>query len=890
MERFWSFLIVTACCAASITAIARGASTAPALADSHYGHAVTIYQCSFDNSTDANADGWPDDWTRERSANYPPYVPIAINSAGPPGGGQSLHIELDGGAAAAYSPPIPVQAIFNYVFQCQVRTDGLQHDRAYLSVTFYDIQNKVLERQLSSSIGSTTPWTKLRIGPTAPASTAAHHAIVGLHLEPNGRPDLHGSAWFADVWAGRLPRIVLTVEQPNHLYVDPQRPVVRCTASGFENGETTANFQLFDVDGREVAREQLALDAQPTTLAADKSADSGILNSGRATESSSSTTVFSGGASWKPPLPDVGFYKIAVALSDEANDHDPHEIRLALVRQEANIASGNFGWELSGESPLTLDQWAWLARQGAIQRLKLPLWAAADDPQHCDRLARFAGQLQNDGVQLIGILADPPAAVRKQFPDSDEPLAAQIFSSEPDVWYPSVEPLLLSLSLRVRQWQLGRDNDLSFVNFTGLPSAIAKVRKQMSKFGPTPQLGVGWSQTYALPPDSGLDFISLPADPPLVEAEQMTKPTQAAGGKSDRWYVVELPQAANHAANQRAAELVRQLLSAKLQGAGGIFVADVCNSQRGLLDDDGTVGELFLPWRTTALAISGADDLGSVRLPGGSSNRVFSRDGHATMLVWNQQPRDETVFLGTDARQSDVWGRTTPLTGDLQGKQTIHAAQLPTFIGDVNEPLVRWQISLALAHPRWPCEFGFPQGNAVQVQNPFTQPVTGVIRLVLPDRWRASPREIGFKLAAGETAQLPFSTVLPLDTTCGRHDVQLDFEISADQHYQFSVFRTIEIGYDDVSIELSTRLDEAGNLLVAQKFINHTNQPVSFKCSLYAPERRRMVEQVIDQGRGADLKTFRITNGRDLVGKTLWLKAEEMNGQRTLNYRFPAQQ
>jgi len=48
--------------------------------------------------------------------------------------------------------------------------------------------------------------------------------------------------------------------------------------------------------------------------------------------------------------------------------------------------------------------------------------------------------------------------------------------------------------------------------------------------------------------------------------------------------------------------------------------------------------------------------------------------------------------------------------------------------------------------------------------------------------------------------------------------------------------------------------------------------------------------QIIGLGRGQDLKSYTIENGRELVGRQLWLRAEEIGGPRILNYRFYAAQ
>ena len=56
------------------------------------------------------------------------------------------------------------------------------------------------------------------------------------------------------------------------------------------------------------------------------------------------------------------------------------------------------------------------------------------------------------------------------------------------------------------------------------------------------------------------------------------------------------------------------------------------------------------------------------------------------------------------------------------------------------------------------------------------------------------------------------------------------------------------------------------------------------------PDRRRLVSQVTRLGPQRDTKRYRFPDGRELIGKTIWLRAEEIGGDRTFNYRFIAKE
>jgi len=191
-----------------------------------------------------------------------------------------------------------------------------------------------------------------------------------------------------------------------------------------------------------------------------------------------------------------------------------------------------------------------------------------------------------------------------------------------------------------------------------------------------------------------------------------------------------------------------------------------------------------------------------------------------------------------------------------------------------------------LEQKRMPSVFGTVHRNAVVMKNFFSQGVGGDIRLRTPAVWDTFPPRISFKMATGEEIHEGFEVQLPFTANSGRHDVRIDFDINADRRYRFSVYRDLQVGLGDVDVEVSTKLGPDKALMVELRMVNHSEKTVDFKCLLHAPDRRRMSAQVVRLGRGQDIKRFIYPHGDQLVGKTLWLRAEEIGGLRILNYRF----
>ncbi len=602
--------------------------------------AETIFHATFDTPADIDLNGWPKAWRREYSPAYPRYVEARVDKLGPASEGRSLRIDLDGGAACALSPPVSVSPHLNYAIEAFVRTEGLANDRAFISVTFYGSFGKVLERCVSSPVERTTDWTRLRIGPIAPSNPATRQAVVGLHLEPSQHADLTGTAWFGDVSIGRMPRVALEADRASHLYLLPGQPQVTCAVSGISDTKSMITFQLFDVDDHELQRARMPLVLDETTQ-------------------SDGDAVSIAHAKWQPALPNVGYYKIRCSLDGKADAALSPEISVALIDAQPAVAGGEFGWTLShAEQGIPLEQLAGIAEQSGISWLKLPVWSAPGNSKRAEQLAVIAERLQAAGIKIVGMLADPPVEVRKQFDTADPLVAAQVFSAKPELWTAALEPTLSALSPSVHWWQLGADGDFSFVNFDGSAITLETVQKQIASFGPKPQIGCSWPLHRAIPTTPpNWSFLALSAANNAL-SDSSTAPS-ANAPKMQRWINLEPDWTVAKTARERVTGLSQQMLSAKLEQVEGIFLPNAVATQNGLVSDDGAIGEMFLPWRTTTQALSGTKYAGKLQLAQGSTNYLFSRDQELVMMLWNDAPCNEPVSLGDKIWQVNLWARSS---------------------------------------------------------------------------------------------------------------------------------------------------------------------------------------------------------------------------------------
>ncbi len=107
--------------------------------DDRLPHAVEVMRCDFEVATDRNYDGWPDGWTRRRGREFPAFLKIGIQpelTKENEGTERYLQMDLSGGSAGVVTPLYSLGARGSFLLEGRVRTKGLKHDQAYITLTF----------------------------------------------------------------------------------------------------------------------------------------------------------------------------------------------------------------------------------------------------------------------------------------------------------------------------------------------------------------------------------------------------------------------------------------------------------------------------------------------------------------------------------------------------------------------------------------------------------------------------------------------------------------------------------------------------------------------------------------------------------------------------------
>ncbi len=570
---------------------------------------------------------------------------------------------------------------------------------------------------------------------------------------------------------------------------------------------------------------------------------------------------------------------------------------------------GEFGWTLpDGDRPLSFQDLSRLLPKVGINWVKVPLWFDASNPRRGDELIRFVELLGASNIDVVGIIDRPPTqaatAVRPHRPTS----IADVLSQDSATWRAALEPVMTRLSLRVRWWQLGGDYDTSFASLQGLNKRIGDLRTVLFRFGQDVRMGMSWDWVNANSQTGNVrwDFEQLCLDKQLTETKFQVLLAMPRGNSSKRWVIVEPPartagttQNPAVAFETRATEFVKRLIAAKVSGAEAIIVAKPFNDENGLMLANGMPAELLLPWRTTAAMLGGAKYIGQMQLPSGSENRIFLRaDGQVAMVVWNHEPTREVLYLGDHVQQIDLLGRTTPAA--VQGhEQTIEVGATPKFVLGLHEAITRWRMSTEFEKRQVPSIISTAHHNSLHFKNFFPQGVGGTVKIVVlqnrgtgdggagaegaaasgivPDRWTIEPPQSTFQLAADAEMKFPFDITLK-NALFGKQPVRIDFTVEADEKIKFSVYQEMEVGTEDLTLDVKSHLDKDGTLVVEQLMTNGAPHLADFKCSLRAKGHRPQRMQVYRLGKNQDRKVYRIPNGSELIGKELLLVLEELNG------------
>src|SRR3984957_16453783 len=301
-------------------------ATKNAAAEDPFEGAVEVFHYGFESTEDRNFDQLPDGWIRRKGSDFPGYVEAAIDrERGHGGKGQSLRLKANGGRVILYSKPVVIDPYHSYIFRAFVRTQSLEHDAALVSVSLLNHKRQRVQRYLTRPVtGTFKDWAQVTVGPIVPHDDV-HFIVIGCHLVPG--MDIHGSAWFDDLWIGELPLFSLKSNFQTHFHERDSKVVITAQANGLDPKHAyRLDLKMVDGQGRPVASTSF----DP-----------------RAGRSSETTGESEKPIDWTLNPQPPGFYGVEGVLSRDAKPVLTKHTSFAVMDSLSDSADqGEFGWTI----------------------------------------------------------------------------------------------------------------------------------------------------------------------------------------------------------------------------------------------------------------------------------------------------------------------------------------------------------------------------------------------------------------------------------------------------------------------------------------------------------------------------------------------------------------
>lgn len=664
-------------------------------------------------------------------------------------------------------------------------------------------------------------------------------------------------------------------------------------------GSQLANpsLDVLNLDG--VGLEDSGLEALPMDAGSQKSKPISADADSPDRVPSRPTQAIEGVAIYHVPVLRPGYYVVESVLGGAGGQSLSSETSLAILGAlPTSTANNPYGWTLPPSVHTALDPKRipdWLHRLG-VGVVKLPCWFAPEEKSELDDAAWLVGRLQETEIRTVGLLDHPPRSVLTKIDESErrEPAAANYFRDS-KVWAPLLEPIMTRLSLKVRTWQLGADNDYSFLGRSQLKKAIKDIGRNLQGFGQPIGVAFSWPWLEPLPPPTEQSWaaLNLATSTPLayneLDAYLQSLESNQSGGRdtSEHWVALDPLDSKTYDLQTRVTDLVLRMTTVRGYRVPATFISSPLDPRQGLLREDWRPNELLLPFRTTSLLLGDLTRTGTLPMRGGSSTVVLANATQTTVVIWNPVPTKEVVYLGDKIRQVDVWGNTiVPKQIKVDGGRPSHEVQvgpMPTFLIDVDPVLVAFRMTTQLVNTNLDSLLGRRQSVSLQFVNPTPELLSGEVRIRPLNDWSVDSRPQAFDVSPGRTAVHEFEVSLRNSAKIGPSQVEFDFLLRTVPPRRFTVTRTVNVGPDGLDLEVTTRLS-GGELLVLLSMTNRTTEPMQYDCMMFPPGGRQYQRRQIVIPPGESVKRlFPWEDGASLVGQTMLLRAIEQNGSRVLN-------
>ncbi|MEO8271641.1 MAG: hypothetical protein ABI557_18100, partial [Aureliella sp.] len=616
-----------------------------------------------------------------------------------------------------------------------------------------------------------------------------------------------------------MPRLTLSTPLPYHVAQPGEEFRVDCMAMGIRNHNSHVLFELRDHAGELLRDEAIELFISDSPASDSPASDSPVESHDEGLSSSAlrparqdddrvsnrpyyvsvneGRKTVDGRAAWTLKLDEPGLYRVKVNLGSGAEREQLREILIGVMPPRPVQPSGPFGWSLAefGEK-LSVEEVPEMVRRFGAGWIKMPVWFDPSDTVTADRLVTLIERLQGLGTEVVGKLDQPPQSLKESFGDGSELVYAVNIFRDPADWEPVLEPVLTRIGMKLAWFQIGADNDNSFVNKPRLAETISKMRARMQSYSQELKLALTWTWNDPAPAATATalpwNAVQFASSPQLTAAELANYVSHQAND-SEVWVTLDPLDSTRYPLLDRVRDLTERMVAIKRSPVTAAFVVDPLRPELQLFTNQKTIGEMLIPWHSLVSSIGAATYAGSIEFPGGSTNHAFIQhreSGDETlMLLWNDVPTVEQMYLGDQLQATDVWGKTISVSAVRSQRgtpeQQITAGPWPIFIHGVDLDIVRFHQRFELQVKNLDNALAVAQTIPASMANTLPHNAVGKVTVVSPTLLNKERSESPLQLMTGVQQLKSLPVFIRTDASAGSHRLRFDFDLIANKPYNF---------------------------------------------------------------------------------------------------------
>ncbi len=776
---------------------------------------------------------------------------------------------------------IPVEPGSRYLLSGWVFTEGLRKSRAHLGAIYVARDLQPIERTEVISPGVGGPgqngqWCYVEV-PTPEAPLAARFLRITVWLaQPdfqrapagNTRPivqqDAHGIAWFDDIEVMHmLPVASIRTLGDTPVFGAAQSPEILGPQVNPAHFGLACQISVADEDGR------VHYSARTDPHDPGQSLPAAIrLES----------------------LP-CGLYTARLKILSQDRQLGEQQVGFVRLPDMPRAINSQIGVCLDESSLRAVDATMACLRGMQAGYVKIPVWTSGlPDPHAADGKAFLKDLLKRvltDGLEPIGVFVGPPAGIASSLPAGQRTLV-DLFAADRQIWQPYMALSLTHYADVVRLWQIGQDGLLELAMDDRYPPAAGSAAQQIVTLIDGAQVAMAWPATLArvsYPKYIKRESVSLPN---AVRPDQVYPYVKQYGGRGRPLWVTLWPiEGDRYAPSVRRTDMAKRIVYALAGQAETVFVP-----QPWQVHDIGAKAILTPTIEYTALAalsraVADRRYAGSFEWTGGAVFHIFAGDDDAALVAWNDQQPDPaapeakvSLHFGQKIAAFDLRGRSIPVDGGET--QTLAVGQEPIVITGADNRLASLRSQFTI-EPRQIASGLRKNSQTVKLVNPYSEAMSGTIRLRGPEGWEITPSRLAFSLQPGKTMQEQVEIHIPYNEPIGAKSIHADLSIDARRLYQLSIPITLDLqlpGVETYAFSDTTAKD----VVIRHVLTNRTGEELNFVGSVLLPTMARQERLFLHVRPGQTLiKEYVIPRGEVSGQSQLRISLREINGSRLLN-------